>query len=65
MALTNSQYDQTMRSYETKQRNARLHLEKKKADIYAAVPGLKELEDQIASFSVRQARLLLEGDPRS
>ena len=62
MALTNSQYDQIMRSYESKQRTARLRLEKTKADIYAAVPGIKELEDKIASFSVRQARLLLDGD---
>ena len=29
MALTNSQYDQIMRAYEVKQRNARLRLEKK------------------------------------
>lgn len=62
MALTNSQYDQIMRSYEAKQRTARLRLEEKKAAVYAAVPALKELEDRIASFSVRQARLLLEGD---
>lgn len=65
MALTNSQYDQIMRSYEAKQRTARLDLEEKKNSIYAAVPALKELEDQIASFSVRQARLLLEGDARA
>ncbi len=62
MALTNSQYDQIMRAYEVKQRNARLRLEKKKTQIYALVPGLKELESQIASFSVKQARLLLDGD---
>ena len=62
MALTNSQYDQIMRAYEVKQRNARLRLEKKKTQIYALVPGLKELESQIASFIVKQARLLLDGD---
>ena len=32
MALTNSQYDQIMRTYEAKQRAARLRLEKKKAE---------------------------------
>lgn len=63
MALTNSQYDQIMRTYEEKQRRARLRLEEKKAKIYAAQPALRELDDAIASFSVRQARLLLEGDP--
>ena len=62
MALTNSQYDQIMRAYEAKQRTARLGLEKRKAKIYAAVPALKELDEQIASISVRQAQLLLEGD---
>ena len=62
MALTNSQYDQIMRSYEAKQRISRLRLEEKKKSIYAAVPALQELEDRIASFSVQQARMLLEGD---
>ncbi|MCI7130263.1 MAG: ATP-binding protein [Lachnospiraceae bacterium] len=62
MALTNSQYDQIMRTYEAKQRAARLRLEKKKASIDAAVPALRQLEEQIATFSVQQAHLLLEGD---
>ena len=54
MALTNSQYDQIMRSYETKQRNARLHLEKKKAAIYGVVTVLLEMVDQICDCIVRQ-----------
>ena len=62
MALTNSQYDQIMRDYEAKQRAARLQLEEKKSTIYAQVPALKELEDEIASFCVQQARQLLAGD---
>lgn len=62
MALTNSQYDQIMRTYEQKQRRARLALEEEKSALYAALPSLKALDDSIASFSVKQARLLLEGD---
>ena len=62
MALTNSQYDQIMRSYETKQRSARLRLEERKTAVYSAVPALQELDAQIASFSVRQAHLMLDGD---
>ena len=62
MALTNSQYDQIMRDYEAKQRAARLQLEEKKSTIYVQVPALKELEDEIASFCVQQARQLLAGD---
>lgn len=62
MALTNSQYDQIMRDYEAKQRLSRHRLEEQKSKIYAAVPSLRTLEEQIASFSVRQAHQLLEGD---
>lgn len=62
MALTNSQYDQIMRSYESKQRTTRLQLEEKKKRVYSAVPALRELDETIASFSVKQARLLLDGD---
>lgn len=62
MALTNSQYDQIMRTYEARQRDDRLRQEKKKAAVYAKVPAIRELDAQIASFSVRQARLLLDGD---
>lgn len=65
MALTNSQYDQIMRTYEQKQRAARLSFEEEKASLYAALPALKELDDSIASFSVKQAKLLLEGDPKA
>ena len=46
MALTNSQYDQIMRTYEAKQRAARLRLEKKKADIDAAGEKDKEPEEK-------------------
>lgn len=62
MALTNSQYDQIMRTYEARQRQARHRLDEKKARIYAAIPSIKELDDTIASLHVRQAKLLLEGD---
>lgn len=62
MALTNSQYDQIMRSYEEKQRISRLRLEQKKSEIYARVPAVRALDDEIATFSIRQARLLLDGD---
>ena len=62
MALTNSQYDQIMRSYEEKQRISRLRLEQKKAEIYAKVPAIRALDEEIAGFSVHQAKLLLDGD---
>ena len=62
MALTNSQYDQIMRGYEEKQRISRLRLDEKKSEIYAKVPAIRALDDEIATFSIRQARLLLDGD---
>ncbi len=62
MALTNSQYDRIMRDYEEKQRRSRLQLEEKKAEIYRKIPSLHALEETIASVSVRQARLMLDGD---
>ncbi len=62
MALTNSQYDQIMRSYEEKQRLSRLRLEQKKNEIYAKVPAIRALDDRIAECSIRHARLLLDGD---
>ena len=52
MALTNSQYDQIMRAYEARQRISRLRLEEKKNSIYAAVPALKELEEQMREVGV-------------
>jgi DNA replication protein DnaC len=62
MALTNSQYDTIMRTYEEKQRAARLRQEKLREQIYREIPALEAMDEQIASFSVRQARLLLDGD---
>ncbi len=62
MALSNSQYDQLMRVYEQKQldneHTLRDHYEKARA----CIPELSELDDAISSFSVKQAKLLLEGD---
>ncbi|MDD6039109.1 MAG: ATP-binding protein [bacterium] len=62
MALTNRQYDELMRSYEQKQFHARHIQAERKAKIYAELPELSQIDEAIASFSVKQARLLLDGD---
>ena len=62
MALTHSQYHTILRSYEQRQLHTRDILEARKAEVYARVPEVKEIEDTISSFSVNQARKLLEGD---
>lgn len=51
-----------MRDYEERQRLSRLHLEEQKKKIYAALPQLHTIDEKLASVSVRQTRLLLEGD---
>lgn len=62
MALTNSQYDIIIRSFEEKQRKNRRLLEERTAYVYSHVEGYKELSDSIASVSTAQTRKFLEGD---
>lgn len=62
MALTNSQYDAIMRSYEEKQRTARHQLERNTETVYRQIPGYEELDRQVASVSIEQGRKLLGGD---
>ncbi len=60
MALTNSQYNTIMKTYEEKQLASRQELDAKIAHVNKLVPKYKELSDQISSFAVRQAFLMLE-----
>lgn len=62
MALSNSQYDQLMRTYEQRQLDNEHHLQRRFEIAYAQLPQLKELDDAISSLSISRARLLLEGD---
>ena len=62
MALSNAQYDEIMRGYQSRQLHNR-HLTQERLDkIYAKVPQLKSINDQIASLSVESARRKLEDD---
>lgn len=62
MSLTKAQYDEIQREYqETQNRNRRL-LQKRREEIYSALPDYKALSGEIASLSVKQGRLLLQGD---
>ena len=62
MALTNAQYDEIMRGYQSRQLRNR-HLTQERLDeVYAKVPQLKSLNDNIASLSVEAARKKLEDD---
>lgn len=63
MALSNSQYDQLMRTYELRQLDNEHRLREHYAAAYRHIPKLKELDDSISSLSVLQAKKMLEGDP--
>ena len=62
MALSNSQYDAIMREYGKQQIENRHRQEERRAQVYKAVPAVRELEAEIAGRSVACARKLLEGD---
>ena len=62
MALSNSQYDQLMRTYEQKQLDNEHRLQRHFEEAYARIPKLQELDHAISSLSLSKARILLEGD---
>ena len=62
MALSNSQYDHLMRTYEQKQQDNEFQLRKRYEKAYALIPELEEVDHSISSLSVKKARLLLDGD---
>ncbi|MFV0464632.1 MAG: ATP-binding protein [Lachnospiraceae bacterium] len=62
MSLSNTQYDEIQRSYQELQiRHHHLTLERI-AEVYSRDHRLKEIDDAIATASLEQARLLLDGD---
>lgn len=62
MALTNSQYDMIMRSYEEKQRLSRYNLEKNSEIVYQKIPEYEMVEKQISAISIEKCKKLLSGD---
>ncbi len=65
MSLSNSQYDEILRSYDAKQLKAQHTLEQRTRDAYARSPELKDLDASIAETSVACARRMLDGDPHA
>ncbi len=62
MAISNSQYDFILRTYEQKQFQTRIELDKRYETVYRQIPEYQKIQQEISSLSVRQARKLLEGD---
>lgn len=61
MSLSNSQYDELMRSYEQRQLDNEHALRKRYKKACSVIPKLPDIDDAISSVSVRQARSLLDG----
>ena len=62
MALTREQYNRIMRVYDERRMQADAELEKRKAEVYAAVPAIDECSRQIADNALKETRALLSGD---
>ena len=62
MALSNAQYDEIMRGYQSRQLHNRHLTQERLAQVFAKVPQLKTINDQIASLSVEAARKKLDDD---
>lgn len=62
MGLTNAEYDAILREYDEKQSQDRRELAARREKAYAAIPVLSELDERIASNSVRAASLAVRGD---
>lgn len=63
MALSNAQYEQIMRGYQSRQLHNRRLTQQRQEEAYAKIPELKEINDKIASLSVDAARKKLMDDP--
>ncbi len=62
MSLTNTQYDEIMRSYQDRQLWRQRLITSRKEEIASLCPRMSELNEEIAHKSVSRARRLLDGD---
>ena len=65
MALSNAQYDEIMRGYQSRQLKNRRLTQERIENIYTRIPDLKTIDEQIAEASVASARKLLDGDSKA
>lgn len=62
MALSNSQYKSIIRDYEHTMDVNRALSAGRREEVYAAIPGFRELAESVSGLSVASARRMLEGD---
>ena len=55
MPLTNSQYDEIMRTYQQQQLKNRHYVEAHQNELYQKIPALKDIDDEISSVSIASA----------
>lgn len=60
MPLNNSQYDAIMRTYNARQFHNQDVVQQRREEIYQVLPALKQLDDDIATLSVKSVRCTLE-----
>lgn len=62
MALKNDQYNRILREYDEIKLQNKHELDKRRQEVYDAIPELKELEDELISLSAQSGRLALFGN---
>lgn len=62
MALTNSQYDAIMRTYEATQAKNRAISRSKQENVYKKIPSYRDLESMVADVSIAQSNKMFAGD---
>ncbi len=65
MSLRNEQYNQILRDYDNRRFQNKHDLDRRRAEAYAAVPELKELEDEMITLAAQSGRLAILGNPES
>lgn len=59
MSITNAQYDSILHEYDVRQMDRHRLIEERKKEIYEKIPGYKELDNEIASVSIKSAMAAL------
>lgn len=62
MSLTNSQYNELMRTYDLKQLKAHNDSRIRLEEIYEKLPEYRRLDESIASLSVKTSKMLIKGE---
>lgn len=62
MSISNSQYDEIMRTYEEKQNRSRHLLTQRTNEVYAKIPEYKALDSSVADTSLELGRRVIDGD---